>query len=63
MATRKKKSYNISKAIDYLDNLEVSYSDESEDEDDEKLNQYKSFFSLLYIAMIWTVISIQELKM
>ena len=52
MTTRKKKSYNISKVIDYLDNLEVSCSDESEDEDDEKLNQYKSFFSLLYTAMI-----------
>ena len=38
MATGKKKSYTLSEALDYLGNLEVFYSDESEDEGDEKLN-------------------------
>ena len=37
MATGKKKRYTLSKAFDYLDNLEVSSSDEFEDEDDDKL--------------------------
>ena len=37
MATGKKKCYAFSKAFDYLDNLEVSSSNESEDEDGEKL--------------------------
>lgn len=37
MATGKKKRYTLSKAFDYLDNLEVSSSNESEDEDDDKL--------------------------
>ena len=29
MATRKKKSYTLSEGLEYLDNLEVSSSDES----------------------------------
>ena len=37
MATEKKNSYTLSEALDYFDNLEVSSSDESEDEDYEKL--------------------------
>ena len=37
MATGKNKRYTLSKAFDYLDNLEVSSSDEFEDEDDDKL--------------------------
>ena len=35
IVTAKKKSYLLSEALDYLDNLEVSSSDESEDVDDE----------------------------
>ena len=37
MATEKKNSYTLSEALDYFDNLEVPSSDESEDEDYEKL--------------------------
>ena len=37
MATGKKKSYVLSKALDYLDNLGVSSSNESKDEDNKKL--------------------------
>ena len=37
MATGKKKSYIPSEALDYLDNLEVSFRDESKVEDEEKL--------------------------
>ena len=44
MVTGKKESYVLSKALDYLDNLEVSASDESEDEDDEKLKSAQIFF-------------------
>ena len=43
MATGKKKSYILSEALDYLVNLEVSSSDESEDEDDEKLKSAQIF--------------------
>ena len=35
IVTAKKKSYTLSEALDYLDNLEVSSSDESEYVDDE----------------------------
>ena len=34
MATGKKKSYTLSEALGYLDNLEISSSDEFEGEDD-----------------------------
>ena len=37
MATGKKKSYNLSEALGNLDNLDVSSSDESEDEDNKKV--------------------------
>ena len=37
MATGKKKSYILSEALDYLDNLEVFPKDESKDHDDRKL--------------------------
>ena len=37
MATGEKKSYIPSEALDYLDNLEVSFRDESKVEDEEKL--------------------------
>ena len=37
MVAGKKKSYNLSEALDYLDNLKVFSSDKSEDEDNEKL--------------------------
>ena len=43
MATGKKKNYTLSEARDYFDNLEVSSSDESEDEDDEKLKPAQIF--------------------
>ena len=43
MATGKKKSYTPSEALDYLDNLEVSSSDESEDEDDRNLKSAQIF--------------------
>ena len=43
MATGKKKSYTLSEALDYLDNLEVSSSDESENEDDGKLKSAQIF--------------------
>ena len=43
MATGKKKSYTLSEALDYLDNLEVSSSDESEDEDNGKLKSAQIF--------------------
>ena len=43
MATGKKKRYAFSKAFDYLDNLEVSSSNESEDEDGEKLKLAQKF--------------------
>ena len=43
MATGKKKSYTLSKPFDYLDNLEVSSSDESEDEDGDKLRSAQIF--------------------
>ena len=33
MATGKKKSYTLSEALGHLDNLKVSSSDESEDDD------------------------------
>ena len=46
MATGKKKSYTLSEALDYLDNLEVSSSDESEDEDDGKLKSAQIFIHL-----------------
>ena len=44
MATRKKKSYNPTEALDYLDNLEVSFRDESKVEDEEKLKSAIIFF-------------------
>ena len=43
MATRKKKSYSLSEALDNLNNLEVPSSDESEDEDDEQLKSAQVF--------------------
>ena len=43
MATGKKKSYTLCEALDYLDNLEVSSSDESENENDEKMKSAKIF--------------------
>ena len=46
MATGKKKNYILSKDIDYLHNLEVSSSDETEDEDDEKLKPAQIFIQL-----------------
>ena len=44
MATGKKKSFTLSKALDYLDNLTVSSSNESEYEDDKKLQSAQIFF-------------------
>ena len=44
MATGKKKSYIPSEALDYLDNLEVSFRDESKVEDEEKLKWVQIFF-------------------
>ena len=43
MATGKKKSYTLIEAFDYLDNLEISSSDESKEEDDGKLKSVQSF--------------------
>ena len=43
MATGKKKDYTLSEALDYLDNLEVSSSDESKDEDYKKLKSAQIF--------------------
>ena len=43
MATGKKKSYTLSEAFNDLDNLEVSSSDESEDEDNKKLKSAQIF--------------------
>ena len=43
MAAGQKKIYTLSEALDYLDNLEVSCSDKSEDEDDEKLKSAQFF--------------------
>ena len=43
MATAKKKNCTLSEALDYLDNLEVSSSDESKDEDDRKLKSAQIF--------------------
>ena len=43
MVTGKKKSYILNEALDYLDNLEVSSSDESKDKDDRKLKSTKNF--------------------
>ena len=37
MAIGKKKSYTLSETLDYLNNSEVSSSNESKDEDDGKL--------------------------
>ena len=47
MATGKKKKYALSEALDYLDYLEVSSSDESEDEDDGKLKSAQIFIQPL----------------
>ena len=47
MATGKKKSFTLSEALDYLDNLAVSSSDESEYEDDEKLQSEQIFIHSL----------------
>ena len=46
MATGKKKSYTLSEALDSLDKLEVSSSDESKDEDDGKLKSAQIFIQL-----------------
>ena len=46
MATRKKKSYTFSQALDYLDNLEVSTSVESKHENDKKLKSAEIFIQL-----------------
>ena len=46
MATGRKKSYTLSEAIDYLDNLEVSSSHESEDEHNRKLESALIFIQL-----------------
>ena len=43
IATGKKKNYVFSKALSYLDSLEVSSSNESEDEDNEKLKLAQIF--------------------
>ena len=43
MATGKKKSYTLSEALGHLDNLAVSSSDESEDDDEEKLTLAQIF--------------------
>ena len=43
MATGKSKSYTLSEKFDYLDNLEVSSSYKSEDEDNEKLKSAQIF--------------------
>ena len=43
MVRRKKKSYTLSEALGYLENLEVPSSDESEDEEAEKLKSAKIF--------------------
>ena len=43
MATGKSKSYTLSETYDYLDNLEVSSSYKSEDEDNEKLKLAQIF--------------------
>ena len=43
MVTGKKRSYTVSETLNYLDNLEVSSSDESKDEDDEKLISVQIF--------------------
>ena len=43
MATGQKKSYTLSEALGYLDDLEVSSSDESKDEDNEKLKSAQVF--------------------
>ena len=63
MATGKKKRYTLSKAFDYLDNLEVSSSDEFEDEDDDKLISAQIFIQNTVNCIIWTVIPIQEMEM
>ena len=43
MATGKKKSYTHCEALNYLNNLEVSSSDESKDENNEKLKSVQIF--------------------
>ena len=43
MATGKKKGYTLSEALGNLDNLEISSSDESKDEDDRKLKSAQIF--------------------
>ena len=43
MATGKSKSYTLSEKFDYLDNLEVSSSYKSEEEDNEKLKSAQIF--------------------
>ena len=63
MATGKKKRYTLSKAFDYLDNLEVSSSDEFEDEDDDKLISAQIFIQDTVNCIIWTEIPIQEMEM
>ena len=43
MTTGKKKSYTFNEVLDYLDNYEVSFSDKSEDEDNQKLKSAQIF--------------------
>ena len=52
MVTGKKKSYILNEALDYLDNLEVSSSDKSKDEDDGKLKSANIFIQPPVTAMI-----------
>ena len=60
MVTGKKKSYIVSEALDYLDNLEVFSSDESKDEDDKKLKSAQIF---IQPPVNCNDMSIQEMKM
>ena len=43
MAIGKSKIYTLIEAFDYLDNVELSSSDESKDEDNEKLKSAQIF--------------------
>ena len=43
MTTEKKKSYTLSETLGYLDRFKVSSSDESKDEDDEKMKPAQIF--------------------
>ena len=47
MATGKKNGYILNEALDYLDNLKVSSSDEAKDKDERKLKSAKNFIQPL----------------